>query len=91
LRIIQVCSFFWQLTVEGIAINGFSFIGALVVTGSVVSLGVRKWMKDRQLTPGRTAPVADLKPVDVEVTPVVKAVTFNNASLTPTGEERAPA
>lgn len=42
-----VCSFFWQITVQGQSVNGFSFLGAVIVTGSVVALGVRKWRKEK--------------------------------------------
>ena len=60
-----VFSFIWQLTVEGVTINGWSFLGAFIVTGSVIGLGVRKWRRDRLQTGGVTAPVK--QPVEVVV------------------------
>jgi len=58
-----VFSFVWQLTVEGVSINGWSFLGAFIVTGSVVGLGVRKWRRERQPTAGVTAAVKQVKVV----------------------------
>ena len=86
---LAVCSFFWQLTVEGVAINGFSALGACIVTGSVVSLGVRKWFKDKQLVAAMTAPVADAKPVDVEAAPAMKLVAIHDAPLSPKDVQKA--
>ena len=59
-------SFIWQLLVEGVAINGWSLLGAMIVTGSVVGLGVRKFLRERQPPVRPTAPVANVKGIDLE-------------------------
>ena len=46
--------------------RSYSFFGACIVTGSVVALGVRKWRKEAHAVAQPTAPVADLKVVEVE-------------------------
>ena len=46
-------------------INGWSFLGAFIVTGSVVGLGVRKWRRERQHT--AVAATAAVKQVEVVV------------------------
>ena len=58
-----VFSFVWQLSVEGVTINGWSFLGACIVTGSVVGLGVRKWRRERQPSTIVTAPVKQVEVV----------------------------
>ena len=69
-----VFAFIYQLTVEGVAVNGFSFIGACIVTGSVVGLGIRKWRKEKKSAPQVTAPVADIKPAELEMEAEAEAV-----------------
>jgi len=39
-------SFFWQLIVQGIAPSPWSVLGAVVISASVVAMGVRKWRAD---------------------------------------------
>jgi hypothetical protein len=51
-------SFFWQITVQGIAPNVWSVMGALVITASVAVMGIRKWRADEQKARQNTVEVA---------------------------------
>ena len=58
-------SFVWQMTIEGIAPNVWSVVGAIVISASVVTMGVRKWLADERaehtklLTHSGAVPAAD--------------------------------
>ena len=41
-------SFFWQMIVQGIAPSPWSVLGAVIISASVVAMGVRKWRADKQ-------------------------------------------
>ena len=41
-------SFFWQMIVQGISPSPWSVLGALIISASVVAMGVRKWRADKQ-------------------------------------------
>jgi drug/metabolite transporter (DMT)-like permease len=53
-----VFSFLWQITIEGILPNAWSVLGAIVISGSVVAMGVRKWRLQEQQPPAAAAAAA---------------------------------
>ncbi len=44
----MVFSFFWQVVALGIAPNVWSVLGAIVISGCVLAMGVRKWKMENQ-------------------------------------------
>ena len=48
-------SFFWQITIEGIAPSPFSVLGAVVISASVLAMGWRKW-KAEEHSKSKTGP-----------------------------------
>lgn len=54
-----VFSFVWQVTIEGILPNAWSVVGAVVISASVVAMGVRKWkMQEQQAAATPAAPTS---------------------------------